>query len=154
MEQQYAETARSEATDAESEGARIDPFWEKHDELLGLLLAVDQKLANAGTAIMGFFFLLYILLAATLFFDLAADYGYPLGQYDHWFTYAAGFAILFVVSGSLSMLRESGVYLGQRRRIDEFLSQRGISLHVLLSKIEKSPGLSLDNVAKRLKADG
>ncbi|GAB6043214.1 hypothetical protein [Endothiovibrio diazotrophicus] len=146
-----SEEITHEATE-EAEAPQIDPFWEHHDELLGLLLSVNQKLSDAGTGIMGFFLLLYVALAVILFFDLGAGYDYPLHRYDSWVTYAAGLVVVFIVAGYLSGLQEKLTYLRQKGRIEQALLKRGISRHLLIAKIEKSPGLSLKNVAKNLKA--
>ncbi len=143
----------NEAAEVNEEQSQVDPFWKDQDELLGLLLSVNQKLSDAGTGIMGFSFFLYVALAVTLFFDLGSHYDYSLRGYDSWVTYAAGFAVLFVISSYLSGLMEKITYLWQKDRINQALMRRGISTYVLISKIEKSPGLSLKNVANRLKSD-
>ncbi|MBF0383443.1 MAG: hypothetical protein HQL69_20680 [Magnetococcales bacterium] len=132
----------------------IDPFWDNQDDLLGLLLSINKKLDSTGTFQMGLLFLVYLGLAVGgVYFNLGADYGYSLAEYDSWVTYAAGFVVWFFVSNFISGIQEKLVYIWNVGTIKSALSQRAISRNILISKIEKSPGLKLNKIAERLEMD-
>lgn len=131
--------------------ARVDPFWDKNEELLGLLFSVNQKLSDTGTGIMSLAFFLYLAFITTLFFDLGAAYGYSLLEYDSWLTYVVVLIVGVLVSGFLAGVQEKLVFRRHAAKLDTEMAQNGISPLVVIAKIEKSPGLELQNVVEKLK---
>lgn len=132
---------------------QANPIRQNHEELYGLLLSLNQQLAEAAVIPRWFVRFLVFSMILGLHLEWFSGLALPIdwAKLQSWWVYLLIFLLGYAFNSLLKEWRQHQIYAHRRGELMQHLNESGLGRYRLLTQIEEEPNLS--EVSHMLKRD-